>query len=92
VIVVDDGSEMPLEAVVAAFHDQLDVTLLTEPHAGPATARNTGAVRAKGEFLAFTDDDCTPASDWLQTLACLMPIYFLGLCRQLVVSRQQAEK
>src|SRR5262245_37328532 len=61
VIVVDDGSEMPPETVVAAFHDRLDVTLLTQPHAGPAQARNTGAAHAKGAFLVFTDDDCTPA-------------------------------
>jgi glycosyltransferase involved in cell wall biosynthesis len=68
VIVVDDGSAMPLEAVVAAFRDQLDVTLLRQFHAGPAAARNTGAARAKGQFFAFTDDDCVPARDWLQTL------------------------
>lgn len=69
VIVVDDGSGMPPETVVAAFHDRLDVTLLTQPHAGPAQARNTGAAHAKGAFLAFTDDDCTPAPTWLQALA-----------------------
>jgi GT2 family glycosyltransferase len=69
VIVVDDGSGMPPETVVAAFHDRLDVTLLTQPHVGPAIARNTGAARAKGAFLAFTDDDCIPAPSWLQTLA-----------------------
>lgn len=69
VIVVDDGSETPPEFVVASFRDRLDVTLLTQPHAGPATARNTGAAQAKGEYLAFTDDDCTPASNWLQALA-----------------------
>jgi GT2 family glycosyltransferase len=69
VIIVDDGSESPPEAVVASFCDRLDVTLLTQTHAGPAAARNTGAARAKGEFLAFTDDDCAPANDWLQALA-----------------------
>ena len=69
VIVVDDGSETSPESVVASFQGRLDVTLLTQPHAGPATARNTGAARAKGEFLTFTDDDCAPAPDWLQTLA-----------------------
>ena len=69
VIVVDDGSPMPPEDVVDSFHDRLDVTLLTHPHAGPAAARNTGAARAKGEFLVFTDDDCGPAPDWLQALA-----------------------
>ncbi len=68
VIVVDDGGATPLDAVIVPFHDRLDVTLLRHPHAGPAAARNTGAARAKGQFLAFTDDDCRPALDWLQTL------------------------
>ena len=69
VIVVDDGSQRPPESVVSSFRDQLDVTLLIQPHVGPAAARNTGAGRAKGQFLAFTDDDCAPAPDWLHTLA-----------------------
>lgn len=69
VIVVDDGSKTLPEAVVAPFCNRLDVTLLTQPHAGPAVARNTGAARARGKFLAFTDDDCAPATDWLQALA-----------------------
>ena len=69
VIVVDDGSEIPPNDVVGSFTDRLDVVLLMQPHAGPAAARNTGAARAKGDFLAFTDDDCTPASDWLRALA-----------------------
>jgi glycosyltransferase involved in cell wall biosynthesis len=68
VIVVDDGSETPLEPVVTPFRNGLDLTLLTQSNAGPAAARNTGAARAKGKFLAFTDDDCTPAPDWLQAL------------------------
>ena len=69
VIVIDDGSETPPEDVVAPLRDRLDVTLLTQPNAGPAAARNTGAAEARGEFLAFTDDDCAPAPDWLQRLA-----------------------
>jgi GT2 family glycosyltransferase len=69
VIIVDDGGHVPLEAVVAPFSDRFDVTLLRQPHAGPAAARNTGAARATGQFLAFTDDDCMPASDWLHALA-----------------------
>ena len=68
VIVVDDGGQAPLESVVSPFHKQLDFTLLSQPNAGPAAARNTAAEKAKGEVLAFTDDDCEPAVDWLQTL------------------------
>lgn len=69
VVVVDDGSEPPMDSVVAPFQDQLDVTLLRQSNAGPATARNAGAAKARGQYLAFTDDDCQPAPDWLQTLA-----------------------
>ena len=28
-----------------------------------------GAARARGEFLAFTDDDCAPAPEWLQNMS-----------------------
>ncbi|MEQ8384026.1 MAG: glycosyltransferase [Coleofasciculus sp. A1-SPW-01] len=69
VIVVDDGSHTPIEPVVTPFRQQLDITLITQSNAGPATARNTGAAKAKGKFLVFTDDDCTPDPDWLKALA-----------------------
>src|SRR5262245_617213 len=68
VIVVDDGGEMPLTAIVDRFARELDLTLITQARAGPAAARNTGVARAKGNFLAFTDDDCQPQPDWLQKL------------------------
>jgi GT2 family glycosyltransferase len=69
VIVVDDGSKMSLDAIISRFHGKFDVTLVTQQNSGPAVARNAGAARAKGQFLAFTDDDCAPASSWLRRLA-----------------------
>ena len=69
VIVVDDGSTAPLKDVVDRFRDELNLMLLTQPNAGPASARNAGAREAKGAFLAFTDDDCTPAPNWLKKFA-----------------------
>lgn len=68
VIVVDDGSQTPLDETVARFRTQLNISLITQEHSGPAIARNRGAAHAKGLFLAFTDDDCTPAPDWLKAL------------------------
>src|SRR5207245_2995689 len=36
---------------------------------GPAAARNAGAAAARARWLAFTEDDCTPAPDWLERAA-----------------------
>lgn len=69
VIIVDDGSEPPLNPVVEKFQGRLDVRLIRQQNAGPAAARNTGIASAKGEFIAFTDDDCIPATDWLRKFA-----------------------
>jgi GT2 family glycosyltransferase len=69
VIVVDDGSTAPVAPVVGAFASELDVTTRSIPNAGPARARNLGAEHARGRYLAFTDDDCTPAAGWLRALA-----------------------
>ena len=79
---MNDASKQPLDAIVAAFHDRLNLTLLNQVQsAGPSVARNRGATHATGEFLAFTDDDCTPAPDWLQRLAARFsstPLHLVG--------------
>lgn len=68
VVVVDDGSLTPLDSVVAHFRERLAVTLIRQANSGPATARNSGAATARGELLAFTDDDCAPDARWLAVL------------------------
>ncbi len=69
VIVVDDGSKTPLDSVVKLLQEEIKIKLLRQENAGPAAARNRGAAEAQGEFLAFTDDDCQPAADWLTKFA-----------------------
>lgn len=69
VIVVDDGGAASLGSVVEQFRGALDVKLLEQKNTGPAGARNFGATRARGEFLAFTDDDCAPDPGWLRAFA-----------------------
>ena len=68
VLVVDDGSPTPPADVVASLDHSLQAQLVSMRHAGPATARNTGARLARGRYLVFTDDDCMPHADWLNSI------------------------
>jgi GT2 family glycosyltransferase len=70
VIVVDDGSPNPPEQVVREYARHLPVRLVSlQNNAGPAAARNRGAELARGDFLAFADDDCRLSPTWLQVMA-----------------------
>lgn len=68
VIVVDDGSPEPLEVGQDACGGSFALRVIRQENAGPSAARNRGAREARGEFLAFTDDDCRPEPAWLETL------------------------
>ncbi|MBT3066092.1 glycosyltransferase family 2 protein [Rhodoferax sp. U11-2br] len=52
-----------------------------EPKSGVSHAQNTGLQHATGDIIAFSDDDCYPEPDYLNTIrACFIesPIDFLG--------------
>lgn len=63
VIVVDNGSSMPLAPIAAEFPQ---VGFLAEPVPGPGPARNRGVAAAAAPVLAFIDADCRAAPGWLQ--------------------------
>jgi glycosyltransferase involved in cell wall biosynthesis len=60
-IVVDDASADNGEAVVDQLDDDRLVYLRHETNRGASAARNTGIAQAKGEMIAFLDDD----DEWL---------------------------
>lgn len=62
VTVVDNGSDRPIEPVVARFPG---VRALFEAERGCGSARNRGVGATGGAILAFTDSDCRPDPDWL---------------------------
>jgi glycosyltransferase involved in cell wall biosynthesis len=49
--------------------------ILDRDRRGVAWARNEGIRRAKGDLIAFTDDDCVPGPQWLATLINAMDRY-----------------
>ena len=68
-IIVDDGSNVPIKDACPAIQESCSVSILSQANKGPAAARNLGAEHAKGDFLAFIDDDCIPTPTWLAELA-----------------------
>ncbi len=69
-VIVDNASTDGTAAVIDAWAETagLPVTLVQEARKGLATARNAGVRAAHGTVLAFTDDDCRLAPDYLRTL------------------------
>ncbi len=63
VIVVDDGSEPPVEA--ARLPRLLQLRVLRGRGQGPGSARNLGLAAARGEVVLFTDDDTIPTPQWI---------------------------
>lgn len=69
-LIVDNGStDHTPEIVRAARLENFAVRYLLEERAGKSNALNTALAESKGEALLFTDDDVTPARDWLEKLA-----------------------
>ena len=66
ILVIDDGSTLDIASIAAGFPE---VRLIRQEHAGLSVARNLGALEARGEILAYTDDDCLADADWLTHLA-----------------------
>lgn len=69
VILSDDGSGAECVARLRklAAASPLCLTLLEHSvNRGAASARNEGWLAASARTIAFTDDDCQPASDWLR--------------------------
>src|SRR5205814_683100 len=65
VIVVDDGSTDTTAAIARRY----DCRLIQTENRGLASARNTGLHAARGEIVAYIDDDAYPDPDWLTYLA-----------------------
>ena len=69
VVVVDDGNHEATRRVVTEFGHLLHLLYVPQPErTGPAKARNAGAAKASGEYIAFIDDDCAPEPGWLDGL------------------------
>ena len=68
ILIAFDGA-----GVTAGVQERLSTVgarpVLLSERRGPGAARNAGAREARGVWLAFTEDDCRPAADWLERAA-----------------------
>ncbi|HEX4490320.1 MAG TPA: glycosyltransferase [Acidimicrobiia bacterium] len=69
VVVVDNAStdDTPRALRELVARSPLTLRTLVETTPGPAATRNAGWKAARGEVIAFVDDDCVPDPDWLSS-------------------------
>lgn len=70
IVIVDNNSQDDTQSVARALVDEHPgkVHYVLETEQGNAHARNRGVRTARGDIIAFIDDDVTVERDWLTTL------------------------
>jgi serine acetyltransferase/GT2 family glycosyltransferase len=66
VIVVDDGSRVPVAPRLAELTTPYPLMVHTRENGGPAAARHHGVEAATGDILVFVDDDMSIGRDFLE--------------------------
>ncbi|MBS4072826.1 MAG: glycosyltransferase [Algoriphagus sp.] len=68
VVVIEDGSDIKSDQVVASFRDRLNLQYLVQENTGQGFARNNGMKLAKGHFFIILDSDVILPSCYLEVL------------------------
>ncbi len=70
VVISDNDAMQSAKPTVESVRSEagLDITYCAEPRQNIALARNRALENARGEFIAFIDDDEVPEADWLLRL------------------------
>jgi glycosyltransferase involved in cell wall biosynthesis len=69
VIIVDDGSTVPVPGFVASSRFSYPLAVIPQPHAGISSARNRGIRSSRGALLLFVDADCRLQANCLPALS-----------------------
>jgi len=71
ILIADDGSDAPTRGLIKTFAENISVSVkhVWQPHEGfrKTIILNQTLVAATGDYLVFTDGDCVPIRDLLQT-------------------------
>ena len=67
-LVLVDVSDAPMDDLVKAFSERLNINHITAENRGFSSNRNVGASNAATPLLVFIDDDCIAHDEWLEHL------------------------
>ncbi len=79
VIIVDDGSTDDTPSYLRTISDTRAIAVRRE-NGGLSAARNTGIATARGDWIAFLDDDDMALPGWLDTFAALIDDHTGAVC------------
>ena len=68
VIIVEDGSDLRSEKLVAKYSEKLEIEYIDLQRSGPSLARNVGTRAARGNFFLYVDSDCILPQDYLENV------------------------
>lgn len=66
IVIIEDGSTISSEEVVAKFSDKLNINYFFKENSGPGDSRNYGMLKAKGDYFIIFDSDCIIPENYLQ--------------------------
>ncbi|UCH72443.1 MAG: glycosyltransferase family 2 protein [Thermoplasmatales archaeon] len=69
ILIVDNGSTDKTQKVVEKFSNTGNLRYVFEPILGLSQARNTGWKNAKGNYVAYLDDDAMTSPQWLEKIS-----------------------
>jgi glycosyltransferase involved in cell wall biosynthesis len=68
VLVIDQSTNQKTMAAVESYLDHPKFRYIKSTAKGLSIARNHALAEASGDIIAFTDDDCTVPTDWLEKI------------------------
>ena len=68
VIVVEDGSKIKCEHIIAKYSNKIDIKYFFKHNSGPGLSRNYGMERASGDYFLILDSDCIIPKDYIKNI------------------------